>query len=205
MLFFSAVSSQALELLKELQCHEVLNDFYLVGVTALALHYGHRISVDLDFFTDREFDTSILINSLKEKYSIKILSQAKNTLTLNLRSVKTDFIRHDYPLLNPVLEIGGIKMLSVEDIAAMKLNIIMNRGSKKDFYDIYELLDHYVLGQLISFHASKYDFTAQLILLKSLVYFEDAEQDPAPVSVNNITWEKVKLKITEAVKAFSGK
>ena len=202
MLHFSAVSPEALELLREIQHLPILNDFYLVGGTALALHYGHRISVDLDFFTEKEFDTSILIDTFKEKYKLDILSQAKNTLTLNIRFVKTDFIRHNYPLLNPFQEIEGIKLLSVEDIAAMKLNSTMNRGSKKDFYDIYELLNHFDLEELISFHASKYDFTSQLILLKSLVYFDDAEQEPDPVSVKDISWDAVKNKIVETVRGF---
>ncbi|HNS12878.1 MAG TPA: nucleotidyl transferase AbiEii/AbiGii toxin family protein [Bacteroidia bacterium] len=203
MLHFSAVSSEALELLREIQSLPVLNDFYLVGGTALALHYGHRMSVDLDFFTDNEFDTHILIDSFKEKYKLQILSQAKNTLTLNIRSVKADFIRHNYPLLNPVQTMEGIKLLSVEDIAAMKLNSMMNRGSKKDFYDIDELLNHFNLMELISFYNSKYDFSSQLILLKSLVYFVDAEQEPDPVSIKSKNWDSVKQKINDSVSSFS--
>jgi len=192
-----------LELLREIQSLPVLNDFYLVGGTALALHYGHRMSVDLDFFTDNEFDTHILIDSFKEKYKLQILSQAKNTLTLNIRSVKADFIRHNYPLLNPVQTMEGIKLLSVEDIAAMKLNSMMNRGSKKDFYDIDELLNHFNLMELISFYNSKYDFSSQLILLKSLVYFVDAEQEPDPVSIKSKNWDSVKQKINDSVSSFS--
>jgi predicted nucleotidyltransferase component of viral defense system len=199
MLFFSAVSSEALELLREVHGLPTLNKFYLVGGTALALRYGHRISVDLDFFTDKEFDTSSLIDTLKEKFTIRVLSQAKNSLTLDLRSVKTDFIRHNYPLLNPVAKTDEIKMASVEDIAAMKLNSTVNRGSKKDFYDIYELLNHFTLQELISFYTSKYDFSSQLIVLKSLVYFDDAELEPDPVSVKPISWNSVKQKISEAV------
>ncbi|MBP9083820.1 MAG: nucleotidyl transferase AbiEii/AbiGii toxin family protein [Bacteroidia bacterium] len=205
MLHFSAVSPEALELLREIQHLPILNDFYLVCGTALALHYGHRISVDLDFFTEKEFDTSILIDTFKEKYKLEILSQAKNPLTLNIRFVKTDFIRHNYPLLNSVQKIEGVKLLSIEDIAAMKLNSTMNRGSKKDFYDIYELLNHFDLEELVSFHASKYDFSSQLILLKSLIYFEDAEHEPDPVSVKDISWGAVKKKMVETVRGFSEK
>ena len=92
MLFLSSVSPQALELLNEVQSFPVLNDFYLVGGTALALGYGHRISIDLDFFTAKEFETNMLIDFFKEKYSIAILSQAKNSLTIDIHSVKIDFI-----------------------------------------------------------------------------------------------------------------
>lgn len=202
MLFFSAVSAEALELLREIQDQPVLKDFYLVGGTALALHYGHRISVDLDFFTNKEFESYVLIDSFKEKYPVGILSQAKNSATLSIRSVKTDFIRHNYPLLKPLQKEEGITMASVEDIAAMKLNSTMNRGSKKDFFDIYELLCHFTITELLSFHASKYDFTSQLILIKSLVYFEDAEHEPDPVLVKPTSWNLVKEKISVAVRDF---
>lgn len=202
MLFFSAVSPETLELLREIQDLPVLNDFYLVGGTALALHYGHRISIDLDFFTNEEFNTNTLIETFKDKITLEILSVAQNSLTLNIRSVKTDFIRHNYPLLNPIQEIEGIKIISTEDIAAMKLNSTMNRGYKKDFYDIFELLNHFNLKELISFHATKYNFSSQMILLKSLVYFEDAELEPDPVSVKDIDWNSVKRKMLDEVGAY---
>ncbi len=106
-------------------------------------------------------------------------------------------------LLREIQNQEVVKIASVEDVAAMKLNSTMNRGSKKDFYDIYELLDHFTLEELISFHASKYDSTSQLILLKSLVYFEDAEKEPDPVSVKKVAWRSVKQKIVETVRNFS--
>ena len=203
MLFFSAVSSEALELLKEIQDQPFLKDFYLVGGTALALNFGHRVSVDLDFFTEKEFDTNLLVESAKENFPVKILSQAKNSLTMDVRSVKTDFIRHNYSLLNPIQEKDGIKIASVEDIAAMKFNSTMNRGSKKDFYDIVELLIHFSLEDLIAFHSKKYDFNSQLILLKSLVYFDDAELEPDPVSLRPLSWTSVKQNISDVVSKFT--
>lgn len=203
MLFFSAVSSEALELLKEIQDQPFLKDFYLVGGTALALNFGHRVSVDLDFFTEKEFDTNLLVESAKENFPVKILSQAKNSLTMDVRSVKTDFIRHNYSLLNPIQEKDGIKIASVEDIAAMKFNSTMNRGSKKDFYDIVELLIHFSMEDLIAFHSKKYDFNSQLILLKSLVYFDDAELEPDPVSLRPLSWTSVKQNISDVVSKFT--
>ncbi len=199
MLFISAVSQDALELLREVQQLPELNEFYLVGGTALALEYGHRISVDLDFFTGKEFETNRLVDVFNDKFPIRVLSQGSNSLTLELRSVKTDFIRHNYPLLKPLKKTDEITRASIEDIAAMKLNSTMNRGSKKDFYDIYELLKHFTLNELISFYNFKYNFSSQLILLKSLVYFDDAEREPDPVSLHPISWTTVKQKITEVV------
>ncbi|MBK7853070.1 MAG: nucleotidyl transferase AbiEii/AbiGii toxin family protein [Bacteroidetes bacterium] len=203
MLFLSAVSPKALELLTELQDLSLLEKFYLVGGTALALHLGHRISVDLDFFTSKEFDTSGFIEKIQEKHSISLLAQAANSLTLDIDSVKTDFIRHNYPLIRPILFIDGIKLASVEDIAAMKLNSTVNRGSKKDFFDVCELLKHYSLKQLLSFHSEKYDFSSQMVVLKSLVYFEDAEKEPDPVSTNSTSWQYVKVKLNEEVRKYS--
>lgn len=203
MLFLSTISSKALDLLKEFQELPLLEDFYLVGGTALALHLGHRISDDLDFFTSKEFETAQLIESLKEKYSISILMQARNSLTLDIESIKTDFIRHNYSLLRPVLLIQEIKISSIEDIAAMKLNSTMNRGSKKDFFDIYELLKHFPLEKILEFHSEKYNFSSRMIVLKSLVYFDDAEKEPDPVSVNSTTWELVKKKMIQEVDVYS--
>lgn len=203
MLFFSTVSPNALDLLRVLQDHPAIKNFYLVGGTARTLNCGHRVSIDLDFFTVDEFDTSAVIDSLKKKFSITLLSQAKNSLTLDISSVKTDFIRHSYPLLHQVYEAEGIRMASVEDIAAMKLNGVMNRGSKKDFFDVFELMNHFTLEQLISFHSRKYDFSAQMILLKSLVYFDDAENEPDPVLIKAVTWPEVKQKINFMVSSFA--
>ncbi len=202
MLFFSAINPKALGLLNELQELLLAENFYLVGGTALALHYGHRLSIDLDFFTANEFDTLSLIESINENYSITVLAMAKNSLTLDIGSVKTDFIRHNYPLLKPVQNVGGIKIASVEDIAAMKLNSTMNRGSKKDFFDIYQLLNHFSLENLLSFHSEKYNYSSQLIVLKSLIYFDDANNEPDPVSIDSTNWNNVKEKISLAVNCF---
>jgi predicted nucleotidyltransferase component of viral defense system len=91
-------------------------------------------------------------------------------------------------------------MASLEDIAAMKLNSIMNRGAKKDFFDLYQLLEKFTLKELISFYNLKYSFNSELILWKSLVYFDDAENEPDPVSIKNIAWCDVKDKISKAVR-----
>ena len=116
----------------------ILDDFYLVGGTALALHLGHRISVDLDLFSNSEFDTQEMIQQLENKISInKIIGEAKNSLNLVIDNVEVDILRHNYPLIEPVSIIDNIRLLSDKDIAALKLSAIARRGSKKDFYDVY--------------------------------------------------------------------
>ena len=88
-------------------------------------------------------------------------------------------------------------------IAAMKLNTTMNRGSKKYFFDIFELLNHYSIKQLLSFHSVKYAFSSQMIVLKSLIYFDDAEKEPDPISTNSTSWQTVKAKIIEVVSLYN--
>ena len=199
MLQLAAVRQPTLGLLKELQSYKELDNFILVGGTALALIYGHRISEDLDFFTEKEFDTTFLIDFLQTKYKIQIINEAKNSLSLNISNIKTEFIRHAYPTINSFIESEQIRCYSSEDIGAMKINSVMNRGSKKDFYDIYELLNHFSLNQLFSFYDQKYGLASPLIVNKSLLYFEDDEAEPDPVSLSNISWEQVKKHIISIV------
>ena len=137
----NVILSTTLELLVTLQQDEELSSFFLVGGTALALQIGHRFSVDLDLFTQNPFDTQSLSDSLASKYDFKISSVSKNTLLGVVNSVKVDFLTHAYPLVNPILEIEGLRLASVEDIGAMKLNAIAHSGQRlKDFIDVYCLL-----------------------------------------------------------------
>jgi predicted nucleotidyltransferase component of viral defense system len=136
---------------------------------------------------------------LEKDFSIINLAQAKNSITVEIDSVRTDFIRHNYQLLNKISIVDGIRLASTEDIAAMKINGIINRGSKKDFYDIYELLNHFTLKNILDFHARKYDFPSEIIALKSLTYFSDAELEPDPISIKKNLWNSVKDKIKNEV------
>jgi len=118
------------------------------------------------------------------------------------KNVKVDFLAHKYPLLFPVEKFDNIDFLSVPDVAAMKLNAIIGRGSKKDFYDIYELLEHYSLNDLVEFYKRKYPNFNPIIILKSLQYFNDAENTPAPITLNELEWDEVKEKIIFEVKKY---
>ena len=114
---------------------EQLQEFYLVGGTALALHYGHRKSIDLDIFTHVPFDANVLSEFLRREFDLNEVAVATNTVLGQINGIKTDFIVHQYPPIRTIVTINRVRLLSVEDIAAMKLNAIANRGSKKDFWD----------------------------------------------------------------------
>jgi len=178
-------------------------DFALAGGTALALQYGHRISVDLDLFVSSPFNTEEALESIREsKSSFQVLGQGRNTLNLEIEGIKVDLLSHQYPHLSDRVEVEGIRFLSIADIAAMKLSAMAQRGSKKDFFDVDELLKHFSLRELISFYSKKYNEQNLFYLLKSLTYFQDAEAEPDPKVLNGVSWGNVKSNLIKAANAF---
>ena len=198
MLRFDAVPEPVRVLLIRLAFHVAVGDFALGGGTSLALRFGHRLSIDLDFFTNCEFSPEGLFKSL-ELEEATIVGRGKNTLAVDAGGVKLDFLRHAYPLLEPVDRIDDVALVSLPDLAAMKLNAIANRGSKRDFFDMALLLDHFTLQQMIGFFSDKYPATDPFTVIRSLAWFDDAEMEPDPVSLTGATWEWVKATASEAV------
>lgn len=186
------VSSGLLELLRKLMREELLQPFALAGGTALALRFGHRTSIDIDLFTGTAFDAQGTAELLKTSYGMNEAETAENTVRGVIAGIKTDFIAHRYPLLRPFDETDGIRMFSCEDIAAMKLNAITNRGCKKDFWDYAELLQIYSRDEMLSFYAGKYAHDSLWNIEKSLAYFDDAEGEPDPRDLRGLNWEEVK-------------
>lgn len=198
MLYLETIPQEALGLLRSFMSAHYLSDFSLAGGTALALQLGHRVSVDLDLFSQNAFDAELLKANMVSNYGFQINGIAKNTLRGFAGNVKVDLISHQYQILNKPSIQNGIRLYSLEDIAAMKLNAICNRGTKKDFADIYSLCDVFPLQFQLGCYKKKYDQEDLLMVLKSLVYFEDAELDPDPNWLdNNLSWQKVKERIVE--------
>ncbi len=198
MLRLDAVPEPVVELLGQLGCHKALEQFALGGGTSLALRFGHRLSVDLDYFTTSEFQPQQLFETLGLE-AATILSVSKNTLSLDAGGVKMDLLRHAYAEIAPVDRIGGHRLVALPDLTAMKLNAIANRGSKKDFYDVVELLQHYSLTAMLGFFSKKYPNTDPFAVVRSLAWFEEADQEPDPIPMLGQTWESVKRIITGAV------
>lgn len=196
MLQLNAIHKETFALLKAISSHRELQHFSLAGGTALALQLGHRMSIDLDFFTQQSFDTNELFEFLRGTFTVSNCTQTTNSLSLYMQSqredIKVDIIRHNYPLLYPVQKVQHIQILSLQDIAAMKLNAIANRGCKKDFYDVYALLNHFSIQQLLIFFEKKYPQNNSYAVVKSLVYFADADIEPEPISLSDTTWDEIK-------------
>ncbi len=208
MLQYRTVYPKTLELLKELMELEDLQHFFLVGGTALALQLGHRISVDIDLFTQFDFDTSKLFNKLSSKFEISDKTEDVNTLNINIvlgetgSIVKVDLIKYSYPLINPIIKTDNIRLLSVEDIIPMKLSAVAGRGSKKDFYDIYYLLKRYSFDKMFDLFEQKFKNTNKFHILKSLTYFDDAEIEPDPQTVKSLDWDIVKQEILKKTNEY---
>lgn len=198
MLRFDAVPVAVKLLLERLIAQAVLEDFALGGGTSLALRFGHRLSVDLDFFTEREFSPDGLFAKVALEEAT-VIGRAKNSLTVDVNGVKLDLLRHAYRMLAPTERIDGVPLVSLPDMAAMKLNAIANRGSKKDFYDVSELLGHFTIRQMIDFFTRKYPATDPFTVIRSLAWFEDAEMEPDPVPLQGQDWGRVKNRVLAAV------
>lgn len=192
MLQYRAIHKETLELLKELMIFPDLMEFSLAGGTGLAIQLGHRISVDLDLFTAKDFDSEKILNYLISKWNIEIFVKEKNSLNLSINNIKVDILSHKYPNVLEHVILDNIRLYSITDIGLMKLTAIANRGAKKDFYDLYFLLQEYDILQLLELYRTKYKNINSFHLIKSLIYFDDAEIEPDPVLLHDISWEKVK-------------
>lgn len=181
-----------------------LSGFYLTGGTALALHLAHRQSEDLDFFTPSSFDPITAQNLLRQVGLMTSTELEENTLNTFIDGVKIQLLYYPYPLLKELVEWEEILISSIEDIACTKMITVSMRGSKKDFVDIYFLLQRFSLETLFSMVNQKYsgvEYNPQHIL-KSLVYFEDAEGQPMPRMFVDIAWDTIKESIVSTVKSF---
>ncbi|WP_144283015.1 nucleotidyl transferase AbiEii/AbiGii toxin family protein [Chryseobacterium echinoideorum] len=195
MLQTQTVSEELLELLNEIMSSDFFSGFILVGGTALALQIGHRNSVDLDFFGNKEIDENKIIEELQKLGKVEKISGSKSVLICSVNGIKVDFVNHRYPFLDKYIIADGVRIASQKDIAAMKLNAIEGRGSKKDFIDLYFLLDKYSLKQMISFYNEKYVDHTDFMMLKSITYFVDADIFPQPKMFVNFDWGECKKKI----------
>lgn len=204
MLYTNTVAPETLNLLKILMTIPELADFPLVGGTNLSLRFGHRVSVDLDLFTNTPFDPedvfSAIVKTLPQ--TVKIDAR-KQSIWLTINDVKVDLILHEYPYIQGVETIDTIRLLAVEDIIPMKLEAMATIGVKKDFWDIVELLNHFTLAQMLQFHQQRYPNSDVGHIVLSATYFEDAEKERAdPMGLTGVTWKQVKDRMKQAVDHF---
>lgn len=205
MLQKEAIEPDTLELLRALQADSMFAHFHLAGGTGLALQLGHRLSIDLDLFALNPFDNEFYLEYLNKKFQFALDFSAISTLKGSIGNIKVDFISHPYSLVMPVVETENIRMYSLADVAAMKINAIAGNGTRsKDFVDLYFLLDQFSIDQILGFYETKYNDRNTFHALKSLNYFDEVDLADWPVLIKNkkVTWDKVKITIDKQCKEY---
>lgn len=201
MLFKNTVSPECFELLKRIHASSAFHEFALAGGTSLSLRIGHRISVDLDFFSEKNFNSENLAEIISKEFrNCIVLVIEKNTVNVMIESIKVQFLGHLYGTLRPYEILEDTKHYSFEDIAAMKLNALANRGEKKDFWDYSFLLERLLPLDTIEHFQRKYQKRDPWHVIKSLSYFQDADNQPDPIIIKPVSWQEVKKNVLQAQK-----
>lgn len=204
-----AVTKPCLDAAAGLSALPWLRQFYLAGGTALALYYGHRISVDLDFFSDTNaLGFAERQRCLKDLIALKAVIEEEKDGTLHARYKKThiSFFRYTYPLLREKNEWIKIPMANPDDIALMKVGAIIGRGSKKDFFDLHRYLQEKTsLSKLLKMSKKKFRGTLDFPLqaMRAMVYFNDAEYEPDPRMLTKVSWPEVKRFFEKEVRSIA--
>ena len=194
-MFTNTLLPDTLRAIKLVSKIPIFEKAYLAGGTALALQIGHRISVDLDFFTQEEFDENSLASNLQKIDKFRLEGKAWKTVWGWVGETKFSIFYYQYKVIEKLINFEGIKILAKPDIAAMKINAIETRGTKRDFIDLFFIAKEFSLNEMLEFYGEKYGkLEAHLYtIIRSLAYFEDAEIDEKiPKMLVDISWKNIK-------------
>lgn len=194
-MFIEAVPGQTRRNMAVLAQAGITRPFYLAGGTTAAFHLGHRISVDLDFFGQEPFDAEELAGRMTDLGRFRLDRFAPDTLLGSFEDVRISFFRYRYPLVDEPVEVLGTLLVGLGDLAAMKVEAIGQRGSRRDFIDLYCICQSQMtLSEALVWHRRKFaGLDVNIVhLVKALVYFEDAEADPMPEMLRPVSWSDVR-------------
>jgi len=208
MLYKQTISPFLIEVLNKLMSIPEFRNFRLAGGTGLSLQLGHRRSVDIDLFSDEGFSIENIKHTVRREFpqaDIRTLSFGITFYNTDKKSgteLKIDIMETD-KFIRPVREIESIRLAHIEDIAAMKLEAITSRNTKKDFYDIAELLKTYSLEQLLEFYSEKYPYNDIRDVLENISFFsEECENEFEPDILNDADWISVKFLLIDTLKDY---
>jgi len=211
MLHYNTITPLLHSILADLMSADVFKDFRLVGGTALSLHRGHRMSVDIDLFSDAEYgslDFDAIDTFLRSNYSYidtnnyDVIGMGKSYFIGDnqLNCIKLDLFYTD-KFIDKTILIDGLRLASIEEIIAMKMDVILRTGRKKDFWDIHELKDNYSISEMIALHEKRYPYTHDRNSLKQkFIDFNDADGDFEPDCLRGKYWEFIKLDLIDFIK-----
>lgn len=202
-----AISRETKSNLELLGTSGIVNKFYLAGGTACALYYGHRISYDLDFFTRAKFDSRKLEQELRKLGELTVDVIEEDTFLGQLNQVKISFFYYQYPLISKTVNFQNVSIAGIQDLAAMKVDALQGRGTKKDFIDLYTILttEKWLIDQALLYFQKKYKEANYNLghILKSLVYFEDANSSQSKLTlIQDYNWDDVKSFFVDQVKKY---
>ena len=182
--------------------------YILWGGTALALIFGHRQSIDFDFFISQDIDTSALFADCLQIFadqSVQKIFESHNTLYISVDGVKISFFAYHHPPIQALLESEYFQLYHIRDIAAMKLRAIQNRATNKDYVDLYYLIRELGLQQILQDFVQKFwPVVSESYLLKSLIYFEDLDNEPLVLTDQSLSFEDVQKFLIEEVTSHRG-
>ena len=204
MLQQNAVEPTTLELLKGICSSVPFEDFALGGGTNLALRLGHRLSIDLDFFTNTPYQNSIIFQAITTRFpDAELLFEQNQTMMFTINNIKVDFILYPFKWLRPFEKINGARLIALRDIIPMKLQALSNRFSKKDFWDIAFLLKMFSLSEMLEIFKSKFPQIDTGYIIHSLTNFENAEREQDPIILLAKTWDEIKNELQKVVIDFT--
>lgn len=195
---WEAVPPLLRDLLAEIGQMPFAGRFYLAGGSALALRLGHRVSVDLDFFSDvdevGDESRAEIVAAFKQRRATEVLENVSGNLLMEVEGTPVGFFSYGYPLLEPPAEVLGVRVAGLLDVGMMKLDALISRGARKDFYDLYFIARQIPLEEMLHQGPIKYPYAHdyEMMALTSLTYFENADQQMAIESFPLTDWETVK-------------
>ena len=202
-MFKEVLSEKAQDLIDKIAGQ--VSSFYLAGGTGLALQLGHRVSEDLDLFSEKSFDAKEIEAVIAPE---KVISVRPQTLHCVKDGIRLSFLFYDVPLCYPVQIWRGLHVAAWQDIVAGKIKTVSQRGSKKDFWDVYSVITlRSSIDEVGALFLERFKGTGINLyyVLKSMVYFEDADKEPDPVLLANgkkSDWERIKQFFEANIKEF---
>lgn len=209
-MFGQVLSKDAKNSLAVLGESRLLKNAYMAGGTALALQIGHRLSVDFDFFIPEEFNENILVQRIKKLIPDFELEKTEwGTILGNIKRTRFNLFFYIYPLLFKSHDFLGIRVADIKDIAPMKIAAISDRGTKRDFIDLYFIVakeNIFSLKETLELYDKKFKLLRQnrMHILKSMCYFDDAEKEKMPRMLKDVSWKEVKKFFNNEVKKLYG-
>lgn len=200
------LTKEGWEVLATLKPILLKHEAVLAGGTALALQIGHRMSLDLDFFTTKVFNSEPIISAIRKTgQSFRILAEEEGHIVMDIEGVKFSLFHYAYPFLDKPARYQGINIAGILDIAAMKIIAVSQRGTKRDFVDMYFILQNIPFHKVAEHMVRRFgkERVNPVLIGKALAYFADADSNPEPEYIKiMVKWEKIKTFFKQHAKQF---